>query len=180
MTVSKDKVVSLIYELRKENPQGEVVESLTKESPLTFLFGNDNLLPKFESELEGLKVGEKFEFTLDTESAYGEVNEKAIIDLPKDIFAVEGKIDESLLQVGNMIPMQDNTGNKLNGMVMEISDNAVKMDFNHPLAGENLHFKGEVTGIRDATNEELSHGHVHHHQSGEEDSCCDSGGCSCG
>jgi FKBP-type peptidyl-prolyl cis-trans isomerase SlyD len=171
MVVANEKVISLIYELRLNSPSGEIVEALSQDNPLTFLYGAGNLLPKFEEYLDGLKVGDKFDFNLAANDAYGEVNIDAIVNVPVAAFEVNGKIDEDLLKVGNTIPMRDNAGNRLNGQVKEITPEGVKMDFNHPLAGSNLFFKGEVTGIREATEEELNHGHIH-------SSCgCGSGGC---
>ncbi|MFO7922248.1 MAG: peptidylprolyl isomerase [Bacteroidales bacterium] len=161
MIIEENKVVSLTYELRVNNEKGEVVEKVEKNAPLTFLFGRGNLLPDFEANIDGLKKGDPFSFKLEPEKAYGQVSEEAVVDLPKNIFEIDGKIDDNLLKVGNTIPMQDNSGNRLNGIVLDIGDETVKMDFNHPLAGDNLYFKGEVSAIRDATEEEVSHGHVH-------------------
>jgi FKBP-type peptidyl-prolyl cis-trans isomerase SlyD len=161
MIIEENKVVSLTYELRVNDEKGEIVEKVEKKAPLTFLFGHNNLLPDFEAKIDGLKKGDPFSFNLEPEKAYGQVSNEAIVDLPKNIFEVDGKIDENLLKEGNTIPMQDNSGNRLNGIVMEIGDESVKMDFNHPLAGDTLYFKGEVAEIRNATEEEISHGHVH-------------------
>jgi len=161
MNVSNEKVVSLTYELRVNDKEGQVVENVTEESPLTFLYGSGNLLPKFEKNLEGLNEGDDFNFILPSEDAYGEVNDKAVIDVPKSAFEVEGKVDENLLTLGNTIAMRDQNGNRLNGIVKEVKDDSVEMDFNHPLAGDDLHFNGKVTNVREATAEELEHGHVH-------------------
>ncbi|MDD3743179.1 MAG: peptidylprolyl isomerase [Lentimicrobiaceae bacterium] len=161
MTISKNKVVSLTYELKLDNNQGQVIDKADKEQPLVFLFGAGNLLPKFETNIESLNVNDNFEFTLSSDDGYGEVNTQAVIDLPIDIFKVDGEIDEQMLQVGNYIPMQDDEGNPLEGKVVEVGESQVKMDFNHPLAGKVLHFTGKVIDVRDATEEEISHGHVH-------------------
>ena len=169
ITVEKDKVISLTYELRVDDKNGEVIESLNENSPLTFLFGSGRLLPKFESNLEGLKQGDDFSFQLVCEDAYGEINEDAIVNVPKTAFEINGKIDQDLLQIGNAIPMQDSSGNRLNGIVKEVNGDAVTMDFNHPLAGNDLFFTGKITEIREPSEEELQHGHVHH----------TSGGCNC-
>ena len=182
MEITDKKVVSLVYELRQDSVEGAVVEQVDKDNPLTFLFGSGNLLPKFEEYLSGLKTGEGFEFGLNSEDAYGPVVDNAIVNVPKNIFEVEGQIDENMLQVGNMVPMMDNDGRRLNGKILEITDEIVNMDFNHPMAGENLHFKGEVTEVREATDEELTHGHVHGNQ--DCGSCDDKpeegASCSCG
>jgi FKBP-type peptidyl-prolyl cis-trans isomerase SlyD len=195
MTITKDKVVSLIYELRLDSPSGEVIESLSNDNPLEFLYGSGNLLPKFEEQIEGLNVGDKFDFNLTSVDAYGEVNDSAIVSVPLTAFEVNGTIDSELLKLGNTIPMRDNNGNRLNGVVKEVTDTEVKMDFNHPLAGNHLYFKGEVTDVRDATEEELTHGHIHSScgcggECGDDcgDGCndmsesegCSSGSCGCG
>jgi FKBP-type peptidyl-prolyl cis-trans isomerase SlyD len=167
-------VVSITYELRVDTSDGKIIESLDENNPLTFLFGRGSLLPKFEENISGLQVGDKFDFNLPCEDAYGEINSNAIIDLPLNVFEVNGKIDENLLKVGNTIPMQDNSGNRLNGVVKEINPGKVKMDFNHPLAGNHLFFAGEIKEIRPATEEELHHGHTH--SSGNCEGCNDCGG----
>ncbi|MBN1599770.1 MAG: peptidylprolyl isomerase [Bacteroidales bacterium] len=174
MEVTKEKVVSLTYELRQNDANGKIIETLTKDSPLTFLFGTDNLLPKFEENIDGLKVGDSFDFNLEASEAYGSVNIDAIINVPVKAFEIDGKIDDNMLKLGNKIPMQDASGNKLSGVVKEITEESVKMDFNHPLAGKDLFFKGEITDIREATEEELHHGHAHYPGSCE--GCSDCGG----
>ena len=191
MIAEKNNVVSIVYELRTGSKEGEVVESLTNENPLTFLFGTGGLLPKFEEHLSGLKSGDNFEFMLNSEDAYGPVVENAIVHVPQSVFEVDGKIDENLMKIGSMVPMMDAEGRRLNGKVMAIEGDAVQMDFNHPMAGNDLYFKGDVSEVREATVEELSHGHTHAEDGcgrgdgGCEDqgSCNDDGGqggCSCG
>jgi FKBP-type peptidyl-prolyl cis-trans isomerase SlyD len=169
MIAEKNNVVSIVYELRSGSKEGEVVESLKDENPLTFLFGTGGLLPKFEENLSGMTNGDNFEFQLGLEDAYGPIVENAIVLVPQTVFEVDGKIDESLLQVGSTVPMMDSEGRRLNGVVLAIEGDAVKMDFNHPMAGNDLFFKGHVTDVRSATDEELTHGHVHA-----------AGGCGCG
>jgi FKBP-type peptidyl-prolyl cis-trans isomerase SlyD len=161
MVVTKDKVVSLTYELRENDQQGPVLEVVKNEKPMTFLYGAGNLLPKFEENLDGLKQGEKFQFLLESQDAYGDVDTAAIVDIPKSIFEKDGKVNEEILQVGNQIPMRDKEGNHFSGIVQEIGETTVKMDFNHPLAGTNLFFTGEVVDIREASDDELKHGHAH-------------------
>jgi FKBP-type peptidyl-prolyl cis-trans isomerase SlyD len=179
MNISAQKVVSLSYELRTSSSNGDIVENVTSESPLTFLAGSGNLLPKFEEQLMGLKDGDSFDFTLVCDDAYGQLDKNAVIELPLDVFMVDGEIDHSLLHVGNSIPMRDSSGRRLNGLVREVSDSAVKMDFNHPLAGDDLYFKGTVTEVREASEEEIQHGHIH--QVSSCDSCgSDEHGCNGG
>jgi FKBP-type peptidyl-prolyl cis-trans isomerase SlyD len=165
MIIEKNKVVSLSYELKVK---GETVETVGADSPLMFLFGAGNLLPKFEENLNGLKINDGFDFELISDDAYGPVKDEAIVDVPLQAFAVDGEIDRVMLKEGNHIPMMDQAGNRLNGMVVKYDDEYVTMDFNHPLAGDDLHFSGTVVEIRDASADELEHGHVH-----SADSCHD-------
>ena len=161
MQVSKNKVVSLTYTLRLDNAQGETIQETGNDHPLVFIYGSGMLLPAFESNIANLKLNDNFSFGLEAGDAYGEVNPGALVDLDIDMFLEDGKPNDELLQVGNTIPMQDSDGNRLDGVVVEVTDTQVKMDFNHPLAGKNLHFTGQIVKLRDATSEELAHGHVH-------------------
>ena len=161
MQITKNTVVSLSYMLKRDNADGEIIEETKAGDPLVFLYGNGQMLPKFEEHLSTLKTGDNFEFTLASDDAYGEMDQDAIIDLDKSIFEVDGKIDSEMLAIGNVIPMRDDQGHMLQGTVVSISDDTVRMDFNHPMAGNILHFKGNVIEVRTATDEELSHGHAH-------------------
>ena len=171
MIVTKDRVVSLSYDLRIDTPEGKLVESVTQEQPLTFVYGTGKLLPKFEDNLKGLSIGDSFDFNLKSADAYGEYNDQALVDVPKNIFEVNGSMDEDLVKIGNSVPMMDRSGNRLTGVVVEVNGDSIKMDFNHPLAGNDLFFKGTVTEIREASDEELMHGLDH--------GCGCGGGCSC-
>lgn len=155
MNIQKEKVVSLSYCLKLKNWEGEVIETVDKDNPLTFIFGEGQMLEHFEKNIEGLAIGDKFKFELKTEDAYGNATEEALIELPKTVFEVDGKIDENLLKVDNVIPMRDQQGNILKGIVLEITEGTVKMDFNHPLAGENLFFEGEVVGVRNVEEHDM-------------------------
>ncbi|WP_161887698.1 FKBP-type peptidyl-prolyl cis-trans isomerase [Pontibacter russatus] len=163
MKIEKNKVVTLTYELRILDEDGEqnLIETANEEQPMVFIYGMSGLPDQFEDNLEGLKSGESFDFKLDTEDGYGEYNEDAVVDLPKNVFEVEGSVPDNMLEEGNYIPMSDSEGNQLQGRVVEVGDDTVKMDFNHPLAGKELYFKGKVESVREATPEELDHGHVH-------------------
>lgn len=161
MKVSKNTVVTLTYTLRKDNAEGEVIQKVDEKRPFVHLFGAGSLLPAFENNLDGLESGEDFSFGIVAEEAYGNPNDEAIIELEKKIFEIDGAIDEEMLTVGNMITMQDQQGNPLEGKVMAVKEDAVIMDFNHPLAGENLYFSGAILDVREPLEEELSHGHAH-------------------
>ncbi|MDR2038249.1 MAG: peptidylprolyl isomerase [Bacteroidales bacterium] len=161
MNISKNKVVSLSYELRLEKKDGEIIETVNADRPLVFIYGTGNLLPEFERNIENLKTGDDFAFLLTSENAYGPAVEEALVEIPKTAFMVDGEIDQDLLFEGNAIPMTDSQGNHLNGIVAEVKQDTVVMDFNHPLAGDDLYFTGTVVDVRDATAEELAHGHIH-------------------
>lgn len=167
MTIQKNSVVSVTYELHTNDTQQKniFIEKADKENPLTFLFGTGGMIVGFEKNLNGLKTGDQFDFHIPSAEAYGVYDLQAVVQLPKEIFKTEGMIDKEILQVGNIVPMADNEGNRMEGKVLEVEETKVKMDFNHPLAGKDLHFKGEVIAVRDATKEEMAHGHVHdgHH-----------------
>ena len=163
MKIANNAVVSVSYQLHANLPQKEKthIETTEKGHPLTFLFGVGGLIPGFERNLAGLSVGDKFDFTIDANEAYGETDANAVINLPIDIFKVDNVIDFEVLKAGNVLPMSDHEGNRMNGKVVSFNDKDVTMDFNHPLAGQTLHFSGEVLEVREASAEELSHGHVH-------------------
>ena len=163
MNISEDKAVSVNYQLsgKKNNQNEELIEQTSPEHPFVFLFGFGGVLPQFEENLAGKKQGDKFDFTIDAENGYGQYEKDYVIKLQRSVFEVDGKFDEARVKVGSDIEMSDADGNPLMGRVMSVSPEAVEMDFNHPLAGYQLHFTGEVLEVREATQEELDHGHVH-------------------
>ncbi len=160
MKVDKNKMVSLIYELRESNAEGRVIETLDESRPLNFVYGTGRLLPVFESNINSLNIGDNFKFKMASEMAYGELREDMIVDVPISVFETDGKINEDICKVGNEVPMMDTEGNPLNGIINEITDTHVKMDFNHPMAGIDLYFSGKIIDVREATSEELA-GHNH-------------------
>jgi len=157
MIVENEKVVSLTYRLTDHNTNEEV-ELVNADRPLTFIFGQGSLLSSFENEVRGLSVGQGFDFILKSADAYGDSDENAIMDLPISIFSPDGHTDDELLKPGNIIPMRDQSGRHFNGKVIAVTTTHVKMDFNHPMAGKDLHFNGQVIDIRDASEDELKHG----------------------
>ncbi len=161
MTIEVNSVVSLNYKLSNHNT-GEKIEETSSENPMVFLYGVGSLIPEFEENLFGKKAGDSFEFSIVSENAYGNHSEENIVAIPISVFQDEsGKINENEIRVGALVPMSDNEGNHMRGQVKEITAEIVKMDFNHPLAGTDLHFIGEILHIRQATADELAHGHVH-------------------
>jgi FKBP-type peptidyl-prolyl cis-trans isomerase SlyD len=163
MKIEKNKVVSLTYELSTTDPSGKTVliEKTDKQHPMVFLFGHSGLPEKFEAELDGLNEGDKFKFTLESDEAYGDFEKEALVRLPLDIFKIEGKFNAADFPIGKFVPMSDPEGNMMQGKVVEVTDSDIQMDFNHPLAGMALHFTGGIENVRDASEEEISHGHVH-------------------
>jgi len=171
MGISKNKMVSLSYELKIDEENGSIIEQTTSEEPMKFIFGTQRIFPVFESKIKGLEEGNDFKVCIKSEEAYGKVDEKAIVDIPKNIFELEGKFDEDKIKVGNVIPMVTENGQQLQGLVLEVSEESVKMNFNHPLAGKDLYFSGKVLEVRDATEKEIA-------DSTNENSCnCEEGGC---
>ncbi len=156
VAIGKYKMVTLTYDLRIDDENGEMIEQATMENPLQFLYGAGFMLPKFETKLAGLKQDDPFQIKLEKLDAYGEVNNDAIVELPKSVFLVNGEFDSELISVGNTVPMMSSNGQRLNGLVLEVNDEIVKMDFNHPLAGEDLFFTGKVLEVREASDEEVS------------------------
>lgn len=186
--ITKNKVVTVSYELKTEL-DGDVLEKAGADQPLEFICGQGQTLEYFEMNLLDRKAGDKFDFKIPTANAYGEQNEEMVVELPKDIFK---EVEAEDLVVGNSLPMMDSLGRRLEGIILEIGTEEIKIDFNHPLAGKDLYFAGEVLTIRDATDEELEA--LNSHQCGgcsgcgSDDGCGDGGcgshehsdGCGCG
>lgn len=162
MKAAPNTVVKLTYELRNE-PNGQVMDAADKENPFAFLFGHGNVLDKFEKNLEGLIAGNQFNFSLSAQDGYGEYDEQAVIQLDKNVFAVDGKVQDEMLFVGNVVPLQDQHGNPFQGRIVNIILDKVTVDLNHPFAGKPLLFSGEIVEVREAHPVELEHGHVHEH-----------------
>ena len=168
MKIENKKVVELTYELTVD---GKVVDRTTEMTgPLDYIHGEHMLLPKFEAESE-------FAFTLTPEEGYGEYDPKHKFEIPKQSFEIDGKIREDLMQVGKIIPMLNSSGMVVQGLIAAVNDDTVTMDFNHPMAGKTLNFKGKVVSVRDATEKELTEG-LHGEFVPKEGGCCH-GGCGC-
>ncbi len=161
MTIEQNKVVTVHYTLNENTAEGQLVESTNGGEPLAFIYGVGMMIPAFEANLVGLAIGDTFAFGIPAAEAYGEYDDTALVEVPKEIFEHDGKIPDGLLEVGNVLPLQDQEGNRMQGMVAWVGLDKVKLDFNHPMAGVNLFFTGHVEGVRDADPAELEHGHVH-------------------
>ena len=154
MKVGKDKVVLMHYTLK--NDAGDVIDSSDGADPLPFLQGHGNIIPGLESALEGSKVGDKLDVSIEPEEGYGLRMKDAIQEIPSS--ALQG-VDE--VKVGMQLQSQDKDGNAFLVSVTKIEDDKITVDGNHPLAGQTLHFSVSIESIRKAEAEELSHGHVH-------------------
>jgi len=161
MEISKNKVVELIYILHFDDFNGDIIEKVKTDSPFTFIYETGLMLEAFENNIKGLKKDDAFKFKIACNDAYGEVNEKNIVDLPKNVFEVDGKFNKEIIFAGAKVPMKDEQGNEFDGFIIDITKDTVIVDFNHPMTGEDLYFEGRVLNVREATKEELEHGHVH-------------------
>ena len=161
--VAQNSVVTLTYDLSvtDDNQEKVLVEQAESEEPMVFLFGHSGLPEEFERQLDGKNSGDAFSFSLTPDQAYGYYDPQAVVQIPKQVFEIDGKVDDQMLEIGNYLPMADNEGNHMQAKVVEVGEEMVTMDFNHPLAGMVMHFDGKVVDVRPATAEELSHGHVH-------------------
>lgn len=192
MEQTPHKYVTVAYELYTDNEKGihELVEKAPTEHPFQFISGMGFTLDSFESKILPLAEGETFDFVLKQDEAYGPYMQEHVIELPKETFSVNGKFDKDMVYPGAVLPLVNADGNRFNGLVLEVKDNTVIIDLNHPLSGKDLHFKGQVVVMRDATDEEIKelanmmsgeggcggcgedgcHGDCHKH--GEEGGCC--------
>ncbi|HXH99364.1 MAG TPA: peptidylprolyl isomerase [Sphingobacteriaceae bacterium] len=157
MNIKQNSVVAVTYDLyTTENDQEIFVEKADEENPLVFLYGQGMMLPKFEEYLDNLAPGDTYDFKISAGDAYGEVDETAITELPLDMFDGMDKPE-----IESILPLQDNEGNEFRAKVKSVTDKAVTVDLNHPMAGKNLRFTGKIIEVRAATKEELEHGHAH-------------------
>jgi len=159
MKITANKSVSAEYELYVDGEvegELEMMEKATAEQPLSFIYGVGMMLPKFEENIFGLAAGDTFDFVINNEEAYGPYEDENVLDLDRSIFEIDGKLDTEVVFEGNVVPLMDNEGHRINAQVVEVTDTHVKVDLNHPLAGENLHFKGSILEVREATEKELA------------------------
>ena len=173
MKIETMKVVAISYEVEVE---GEVVDRATEDKPLDYIQGMHMIIPKLEATLEGLEEGDAFACTILPEDAYGEYDLSKVFDIPKSSFEFKGKLREDLMQVGKYIPMLNSAGEVCHGMVVEVKEDKVTMDFNAPMAGKTLNFTGRVISVRDATEKELTEG-LHGEFLPPEEGCHCRGGC---
>lgn len=153
MKIEKNKVVSMHYTLKDD--KGKIMDSSEGKSPLPFIQGNGQLIPGLESQLVGKEKGVKMQVTVAPADAYGEFREDMVFKVSK-----EGFRGEEELKVGMQVEVELEQGKSI-AVVSNVEGDDVTLDLNHPLAGQTLHFDVEILDVRVATEEELSHGHVH-------------------
>ncbi len=153
--IGDNDVVTLEYTLTVD---GEMVDSSEAHGPIDFIQGQGQIIPGLEKELYGMAVGESKEVVVSPEDGYGQPNPEAFMDVPKSEFP-----PEIPLEPGVGIQLRDPSGQVFDAFIEEVGEETVRLNFNHPLAGKELHFNVKVVGIREATPEEIAHGHVHHH-----------------
>ena len=196
--IQAGKYVELVYEIFVVNGEQQVsVFKFSQEHPDAFVFGMDlTLIEGFQNHILGLEQGQQFDFTLKPEEAFGKKDPDLIYELEKEVFHVDGKFDHEHVRPGAIIPMMTQDGMRVEGVVTQVTDDKVTMDFNHPMAGKVLNFSGKVISVRDATEKELTEGlhgeflppeeghhccgkgkgHCHHHDH-EDGECCGHGHC---
>ncbi len=157
LKVQDGQVVSMDYTLHVD---GEMLDTSVGDRPLEFLQGAGNIIPGLEKELYGMAIGDSKKVQVAPEDGYGLVDEDSVVDIPRVEFPADLP-----LEVGLELRLEDENGYPMRAIILEINDEFVQLDFNHPLAGKTLHFDVTVVGLREATAEEMEHGHVH----GEDD-----------
>jgi FKBP-type peptidyl-prolyl cis-trans isomerase SlyD len=153
LRVNDGQVVSMEYTLKVD---GEVADTSDGREPLEYVHGAGNIIPGLEREIVGMAIGESKDVVVAAVDGYGEEDEKAFMDVPREQFP-----EEIPVKVGTELQVQNQEGQPMYARIDTVGDKSVRLDFNHPLAGKELHFSVKVVGVRDATTEEKEHGHVH-------------------
>ncbi len=150
------KFISLSYKLYTiEDGDKDLAEETTDQRPFDFISGLGLTIPAFEKQICGLKAGDSFDFTIKKDDAYGEYDDSQVATLPKTTFEIDGQFDDEHIVEGAIIPLMTADGQRFNGSVSAITDTEVTVDLNHPLAGCDLQFVGEVIESRPATKREV-------------------------
>lgn len=157
MDKAENRYITVAYKMYMvEDGEKEFGEEATAEHPFQFISGLGLTLEAFENAVRDLQEGEAFDFTIPCAEAYGEYDEEHVIELPKNIFLIDGKFDSDRVVPDAIIPLMTAEGQRINGTVVEVKDDVVVMDMNHPLAGCDLNFTGHIVTSRPATNEEVA------------------------
>ncbi|MDE5607751.1 MAG: FKBP-type peptidyl-prolyl cis-trans isomerase [Muribaculaceae bacterium] len=165
--VQPGKYVEMVYDLYEVAPDGseKLVHQSDPADPEKIVFGvTRGMIQPLEKAIDGLEAGGEFDVKVKADEAFGPYDPEQIAELDKDLFIVDGKFDSDIIKKGAVVPMMTADGFRVNGVVLDVTADKVKMDFNHPLAGKDVRFHGKVQTVRDATAEELQ----------------PAGGCGCG
>ncbi|MCR4665348.1 MAG: FKBP-type peptidyl-prolyl cis-trans isomerase [Paludibacteraceae bacterium] len=174
-----NKYVAVSYKLYTKDENGRhLVEETREGQPFSFISGFGFALDMFEEIVSKTAKGEEFSFTLVPEQAYGDYHKDYVLDLDREVFSINGHFDHEHIYKDAIVPLQNEEGHRFNGRVVEVGEEKVKVDLNHPLAGETLMFEGEVLENRDATKEEIDH--LIKHMTGGCGCGCDDCGGGCG
>lgn len=160
--IKPGKYVEITYDLYQINPDGteKLVHQVDPEDPEKFVFGvTRGMIEPLEKALDGMEPGATYDVTAKADEAFGPYDIEQIVTLEKDIFMVDGKFDAEMVKPGALVPMMTADGFRINGLVKEVTDKEVVMDFNHPLAGKDVRFRGTIAEVREATPEELHPAH---------------------
>ncbi len=188
-TIQPGKYVAIGYDLYQVNADGSetLVHQVDPEDSEVIIYGvTRGMIVPLEKAINGLGVGAEFDVKISAEEGFGPHDPEQIAELDREIFIVDDKFDEEHIKAGSYVPMMTADGFKINGLVKEVTDKKVIMDFNHPLAGKDVRFKGTILTVRDATAEELNPKHGCGCGCGcEDDGCgdhcgCDDDHCGCG
>lgn len=150
MKISEGNYVEITYVLREAGPEGEELEVCPADDPFGFMIGEEEVLPSIEAKLMGKKAGDSFDFQLAMDDAYGAEEEEALVEVSKSVFLVDGELDETLFELGEVVPMETEDGDEVIGVIAEVRLNSVIVDFNHPFAGLDLHFSGNINLVSEA------------------------------
>ena len=153
MEVAQDRVVTIAYTLKDD--EGNVLDSSENHGDLAYIHGHQNIVEGLEDALEGKDIGDTVTTTVEPEKGYGDRHDQLMFTVPRS------NMPDGDLEVGMQFAAQDKEGNQQVVTLVDIGDEEVKLDANHPLAGQTLHFDVTVNDVREASDEEVEHGHVH-------------------
>lgn len=148
MKAEKGSQISVDYKLYIDDPSGDLVEETNAEEPYTFTLGSGEQFEAFDKHIIGLKKGDSFSFAVLKEDAFGDYVDESVVEVPKKTFEHEGKLDAGIFELYNVVPMKDKEGNEFSGVIIAIGEDNITLDFNHPLAGENIWFDGVILDVK--------------------------------
>ena len=169
MNIETKKAVTLAYTLTDDD--GKVLDTADANEPFIYLHGSGGVIPGLEKALDGKTVNDELTIKLQPSEAYGDYSDALIQEVPKEMFS---EMDDKTLFVGAQFHAETNQGMQV-VTVNSINDETITIDGNHPMAGKNLNFEVKILAIRDATEDELAHGHIHAHSANDDDGACCSG-----